>query len=1122
MGTRTNNERWRYFSASPISGQPIVGNLGELYFGTASGRVNSVGSDGRMLWKYTLAAPVTSTAAITNSRDVIFGVDNGHVVSLSATGQPRWDFAVGGTNVTAPVINNDGSIFVGTSAGSVVSLSKIGAFQWSTSLGSSPVLGTVLTSVNDLYATTQSGLLVKLATASGSPTWSSPFDLHAAAVSGPIAMAGGKLCVGTAAGNVVVVTPSGGSSWSADVGASISNRPAVGPTGMVLVPTTAGEVVAISPDTHTVAWRTAVGSGAVSAPIVGIDGVIYAGAHDGTVRALQWPDGATFWQAAAGGSVASLSMGADGTIYAATSDGQVVAIGTTPTIGHFVNVGPRPECVAPSGLPWDPAIAALIGCTSDTPWAPIAVMTGGAFSDPGGNRKCGQENCSIVPPSGTTSCGLSGLCYTFDDPDAGTGSLSFPPPPSGTPANCEIRWCQVQTDGTEAEITLTQDQLTRNPRDLVPPTVCSKTDPQKYCPVDPDKKTDRECTRDSDCHVADGEACGVFCDDTTCANPTYRCALRKSECTDLAEEPSGPYAEKDPSTWPCEEFRECAEAGPLAGEGAVTGDPQIKDTAAVDQVCAPPPGTTGMNPERVATTYPSYLTTLDQTKCDAEAYKNNSIEQFDPRSGGSGNTTWGVYASPDIQHHADVTASVFGDPTFDVNALGSFQAGAYVWGHNIEAFNFKAAIDVSPCQAVLTKSMKVFGEDYFSYADGGDVPQVDKTTQEDPCNAAATTLSNKLGELKKALYDARLAWDIFSDPTGAQKQAMCNRTNEVFGTVESGTCTTASVQRWIDSYQTQANDFMTYMNGQYVADRGLAQNSLTGQVSLTPDSVKLFDGLGAAVSYPVGPLWVTMEIEVTGDVYADGSIDYSALPVGSDGSGPNANVSFTPGGAVNAFVFVGVGVPGISVGVQGQLKLLEVDVPLHAGVKLQRVAYADPRDFASSGLFGVPTSGAQPGLLGGGSLHRWTANWNYGAGLKLETMSGQVDLAARIRLLFFKKTFRKKIASWKGFTQTYAFVGTIGSPLDGTKSFDLNYDDIPYPEGFNLAKAFQVTPQPASLPASAADLGPKSMNIPGVCNSLAPTCTVHQLNDPCVTDFDCCGTGACIDGHCKQPAVIVY
>ena len=299
----------------------------------------------------------------------------------------------------------------------------------------------------------------------------------------------------------------------------------------------------------------------------------------------------------------------------------------------------------------------------------------GAFATPGGGMgdRGGQEACVAPPPAGVTSVGLGGLGYVHHGNPQGTGELVLNVPPA-LPANCQLKFCEIDANGNEQPVNLSFDRIRQNPATL-PGSTCPATEAVAHCPIDPASKTNRSCTLDRDCNVASGEVCGVFCNDVACATSETRCG-RISECGSLAAEPVGPFAENNPASWPCEELRECGETGPVVG---FTGDPVIKKTGSLEEQLTPDDGTTGLGQERGPGFYPPFTETLNANECQVPALGSNGLNQTEPRSGGSGNDKWGIFVEPDVQHEANVNAkSYFGDDDFSVIAGATFRTGARI------------------------------------------------------------------------------------------------------------------------------------------------------------------------------------------------------------------------------------------------------------------------------------------------------------------------------------------------------------------------------------------------------------------------------------------------------------
>jgi hypothetical protein len=151
-----------------------------------------------------------------------------------------------------------------------------------------------------------------------------------------------------------------------------------------------------------------------------------------------------------------------------------------------------------------------------------------------------------------------------------------------------------------------------------------------------------------------------------------------------------------------------------------------------------------------------------------------------------------------------------------------------------------------------------------------------------------------------------------------------------------------------------------------------------------------------------------------------------------------ANALVVPYAGVDVDAYVGAGfdfgIGGASVGINGQITLIQVDVPVGGGIELRvrKVGQESlsarpwPKELTTLGApangVAIPLNKFQLELVG-----------NAQAGIIFRALDGEVSLALRVRLLFFKKTWRKKLASFEGFSKRISWVGDfkipIGEPL---------------------------------------------------------------------------------------------
>ena len=97
-------------------------------------------------------------------------------------------------------------------------------------------------------------------------------------------------------------------------------------------------------------------------------------------------------------------------------------------------------------------------------------------------------------------------------------------------------------------------------------------------------------------------------------------------------------------------------------------------------------------------------------------------------------------------------------------------------------------------------------------------------------------------------------------------------------------------------------------------------------------------------------------------------------------------------------------------------------------------------------------------------------SWN--SLLQLKELNGELGLAVRVHVAVFKKTWKKKLFSWKGFEQTFTLIsgGAASDPLNtaddyGTQGDDIAYTDIvPFDSSTPIRDATSGATLPTCLP----------------------------------------------------------
>lgn len=214
-----------------------------------------------------------------------------------------------------------------------------------------------------------------------------------------------------------------------------------------------------------------------------------------------------------------------------------------------------------------------------------------------------------------------------------------------------------------------------------------------------------------------------------------------------------------------------------------------------------------------------------------------------------------------------------------------------------------------------------------------------------------------------------------------------------------------------------------------------------------------FSLAAASAVFPIGPLALVLDVQATGYWGIDGKVDYgfeTALHQPNPAANAKlvrlfASASVEPYAGIKLDLYVGVGfdfgIGGASVGINGDLTLVEVRVPVGGQTEL----YVTQSDL--SGTAPAPWPDSLAGLVTSPepllSPKRFVLGTSTGlrAGMTVTALSGDLNLALRVRLLFVKKTWKKKIAELKGFKKEYSWVWSKDSPLGEVKvpSPDLQY-----------------------------------------------------------------------------------
>lgn len=372
---------WSYNTGSAIVSGPVVSADGTIYIGMENFRVRAIRPNGTQQWEYILSdsgGGQAPTQLLINSKGrIVFGTQSGYIVGLETDGDEDWKF----DTRNAPYGNNDrqavrgapgaasnyGRVTVGTDAGILYELED-GAFagvRRSESDGAIRAGAAVTPDGTVVWGTI--GRALRGGSSTGGDKWRLGVD---GAVVGTLAVGRDSTTyAGTEAGSVYAVDTDGKQRWRVRLGdgRAVRSAPAVGQDGTVYVGSDEGRLFALDPATGDTKWSFPTQGALTAAPTVGANGLIYLGSNDGRLYVLT-ADGRAQAQFQADGPIdfSAPAIGADGTLYVGTRSGTLYALKEGAPLTPAASPTPAVATPAPAALPSGtvPSGFAFIRCAS--------------------------------------------------------------------------------------------------------------------------------------------------------------------------------------------------------------------------------------------------------------------------------------------------------------------------------------------------------------------------------------------------------------------------------------------------------------------------------------------------------------------------------------------------------------------------------------------------------------------------------------------------------------------------------------------------------------------------------------------------------------------------------------
>ncbi|HVU02959.1 MAG TPA: hypothetical protein VHE30_14465 [Polyangiaceae bacterium] len=578
------------------------------------------------------------------------------------------------------------------------------------------------------------------------------------------------------------------------------------------------------------------------------------------------------------------------------------------------------------------------------------------------------------------------------------------------------------------------------------------------CPVDPNSLTNT-CITDSDC--TGGAICAAKCLDTGCSQIEHRCGKQPISCGGLPAEAN------------CNEYRICPRAGATGTASATAVAAQLPPQTT--------PGPDATIPPDQVDILPAY-SRLDAELCPRTDPPTGEIKDANAKNGQDGSQEWGVYFQPTSEFgiKAVKTADGIGQLQ-DLHGAGGVAFGGIIFKNRVEVLNTQLKAVVDDCGVTLIGTVKVFGEALAvwtpSAAQSVHLATKDNDSIATPgldynrCTSAREATRTAITEARKANLFARETREYYSqngltpqlceeieqeikpapiDPdTGLRYD--CNNLDQI-----SSAGKINIINAWKTEYDAKTQSYVNFQD-QLGTARQTIQVSDNIHVFDTPHPyhLKVLDQ-----DFPLGPVTLNLAVEGFGSWNISGAIQFG---IGVDGNfqktteiltnslGGTAprlgdiraygGPVLTPSGVVGILAYCGVGIPGVSVGIEGRVNLLDIKIPTGIVAAAMRVSEPDTRSLTGTDWDGAP----KPGIVA--SNYRWITGFNWNANLDMSELDGQLDLAARVHFLFFSHTFRAKLFGWTGFHQNFVLVsGGSGDTLKYSGDFGKQGDTVAYTE----------------------------------------------------------------------------
>ena len=352
-GPHSNAVKWTYTQSDITEGtvpnSMSIDSNGTLYV-TAANKLLAINSDGSLLWSQDIGG--TGGTAISSDESTIYAVGKDNLYAFTSSGDKLWSFTDPTDNIYGePNVGPDGTIYIGSWDTYVYAVNSDGSLKWKYQTDgaiaplASPTLSldgkTIYVGSGDPNKD-EGGTLYALNYSNGTVTVSWKVEgLDKMRVSGPVVGTDGTIYA-TGGGRLNAFDKNGVKLWESDQDTASSLTPSLSSDGTIYTGTgNDGKVYAINSSNGKTKWSYQTGQnpnytgsnpkdpqyGVLATIVIGADGIIYVGAMDGAMHALN-TDGSLLWKYTTGDNINENcpAIGPDGSLYFSSADKYIYAI----------------------------------------------------------------------------------------------------------------------------------------------------------------------------------------------------------------------------------------------------------------------------------------------------------------------------------------------------------------------------------------------------------------------------------------------------------------------------------------------------------------------------------------------------------------------------------------------------------------------------------------------------------------------------------------------------------------------------------------------------------------------------------------------------------------------------